>query len=57
MSFEMVAGRIARQKGVSKERARAILAAGTRRAMKKHKISAKHGIPKGVWDKFKSRMK
>ena len=51
MSFESVAKKIAKKQGVSKERASAILAAGTRRAMKAHGISSAHGIPSHVWSK------
>lgn len=40
--FESVAHRIAREQGVSLERARAMLAAGTRRASKKAKRKNPH---------------
>lgn len=54
MSFQKVAEKIAKKKGISKERASAILAGGTRRAMRKRGMSTKHGIPKGVFKKHMS---
>jgi hypothetical protein len=53
MSFKAVAGRIAKEKGISKDRASAMLASSTRRTMKKHGMSVKHGIPKGVFSVMK----
>ena len=55
MSFKSVAKGIAKSKGIPIERANAMLAAGTRRAMKKHGMSVKHGIPKNVWESPKPR--
>jgi hypothetical protein len=51
MSFKTVQSKIARREGVSMDRAGAMLAAGTRRAMTKHGVSTKHGIPKDVFHK------
>ena len=59
MSFESVQKKIAKRTGVRMERAGAMLAATTRRTMKKHKMSTKHGIPKNVFskiEKLKSKM-
>ena len=53
MSFKKVQEKIAREKGISKERAGAILAATTRKVMAKHGMSTKHGIPKGVYGVMK----
>lgn len=57
MGFKEVQAKIAAKQGVSSDRAGAMLAAGTRSTMKKHGISTKHGIPKGVFQKhsFKGR--
>ncbi len=56
MSFKSVASSMAREKGISTERASAMLASNTRRTMKKHGLSTKHGIPKGVFSKFKKKV-
>lgn len=53
MSFKKVQAKIAREKGISEERAGAILAATTRKTMAKHGMSTKHGIPKGVYGVMK----
>lgn len=53
MSFKKVQAKIAREKGISEERAGAILAATTRKTMARHGMSTKHGIPKGVYDVMK----
>ena len=42
---------MAKKGGYSVERASAMLAAGTRKTMKKHGMSTKHGIPKDVFSK------
>jgi len=56
MSFARVASQMAKEKGISTERASAMLASNTRKTMKKHGISTKHGIPKGVFSKFKKKV-
>ena len=53
MSFKTVQARMAKKQGISKERAGAMLASKTRSIMKKHGMSTKHGIPKGVYKKMK----
>lgn len=51
MSFKSVARGMAKKGGYSMERASAMLAAGTRRTMRKHGMSTTHGIPKNVFSK------
>jgi hypothetical protein len=55
MSFKTVASQIMRKQGISREAANAMLTSNTRRIMKKRRISTKHGIPKGVFSKFKQK--
>jgi hypothetical protein len=60
MSFKAVQKKIAKQPGVSMERAGAMLAGRTRQNMKKAGMSTKHGIPKNVYAKMeelKNKMK
>lgn len=56
MSFKVVQEKIAARSGIGMARAGAMLASQTRKTMKKNKISTKHGIPKGVFKKFKEKM-
>ncbi len=56
MSFKSVSKGMAKKGGYSIERASAMLAAGTRRTMKKHGMSTAHGIPKGVFKKKAFKM-
>lgn len=58
MSFKSVQGKIAKSKGISMDRAGAMLASSTRRNMKSAGMSTKHGIPKNVYQKkaFKSHL-
>ena len=56
MSFKSVQKEI-EGKGVSKEKAGAMLASRTRKTMAIHGLSAKHGIPKNVFDKMKKKKK
>lgn len=51
MSFKTIAASMAKKQGVSTDRASAMLAAGTRKAMTKRGISTKHGIPKNVFQR------
>lgn len=55
MSFKSVQAKIAEKSGVGMKRAGAMLASRTRKTMAMHGMSAKHGIPKKVFDKMKKK--
>jgi len=57
MSFKAVQEKISTQKGVGMDKAGAMLASRTRKTMALHGMSAKHGIPKNVFDKMKKKKK
>ncbi len=56
MSFKQVQTEMAKG-GVGMERAGAMLASRTRKIMAKHGMSAKHGIPKNVFQRMKRKKK
>ncbi len=56
MSFKSVAKSMSSKENISMKEASKRLAGHTYKIMKRHKIDTKHGIPKGVFSKFKKKV-